>query len=307
MKTNKFLLPSIFIVLTIIAYIAASVIFCYTTKPEITEGEFPFSITYEYKGETKKLEGVYKCEYSGSDSILGQHDRYWESESIFEYDGEYDIPNTIYSDETMTLAVFERMSAGYFMGDPLYADWYTNYGLEGPTPYAEYHDYINEISVYDEDENSKEILEGIGFRIIDYSYAEPIENSFSFSGIQYEADNITIFILITLAFLLLCIIFVRKDKEYKYSMIDKLGVGFNFAVGLLAIPFISFICFLHGIFGNDNFVSQLVYNLPPFSIICLALSIVFRRKEFKKTGFVIQFAGTAIFAVYLFLDAVSGL
>ena len=151
------------------------------------------------------------------------------------------------------------------------------------------------------------IFEEIGFRLIDYSYAEPIENSFSFSGVQYEADNITIFILISLAFLLLCIIFVRKDKEYKYSLIDKFGIGFNFAVGLIAIPFISFICFLHGIFGNDDLVSQLVYNLPPFSIICLALSIVFRRKEFKKTSFIIQFAGVVIFAVYLALDAVSNL
>jgi len=46
MKTKKFLLPSIFLAVTIIAYIAATVVFCYTTKPEVTKGAFPFSITY---------------------------------------------------------------------------------------------------------------------------------------------------------------------------------------------------------------------------------------------------------------------
>ena len=306
MKTKKFLLPTIFLVLTIIAYIASTLIFCYTTKPEISEGEFPFSITYEYNGETTTLSGVYKCEFASSHTIFGIHERYWSGESIIEYDGEYDTPNIIYRDDTMSLSVHEHMIAGYFMGDPLHKDSYTDYGYSVPSPYVEYYDYVNDIYIVEED--YEDVLpEELDFKIIDYTYAEPIENSFSFSGIEYEADNISIFVLITLVFLVLCLIFVRKDKEYKYSLVDKLGIGFNFAVGILAIPFITLMCFLHGIFGSDNIISQIVYNIPPFSIICLALSVVFRRKQFKKTGLVIQFAGTALFVIYLILESVFGL
>ena len=302
MKTKKFLLPSIFLVLTIIAYVVATVLFCYTTKPAVSEGEFPFSITYEYKGETKTLSGIYKCDFDGSNTILNEHNRYWHGESIIEYDGEYDIPNIVYSDEKMTLSVHEFMEAGYFMGDPLYKDWYSElYGYDGPHPYVEYYDYVNDISLTDE--NREEIFDEIDFRIIDYTYSEPIENSFSFSGIRYEADNIFIFNVILILFLLLCLIFVRKDKEYKYTTFDKLGIGFNFLIGIVALPCIAVICMLVGIVeSNVEIVNQIFYNIPPISILCLALSIVFRRKGLRKTGFFVQFGGVVLFAIMLLIE-----
>ena len=301
MKTKKFFLPSIFIAVTIIAYIAATLIFCYTTKPEVTKGEFPFSVTYEYKGETKTLSGVYQCEYSGSYTIWNEHNRYWDGESIIEYDGEYEIPNVVYSDETMTLSVYENLVAGYFMGDPLYSDWYANYGDENPHPHIEYYDYANDISL--NDENREEIFEKIGFKIIDYTYPEPIKNSFSFSGIRYEADNVIIFVAISLLFLLACLIFVRKDKEYKYSNLDISGIVLNFLIGILAVPFITTICIFFGIVESGvEIIDQTIYNVPSLTIMCLALSIVFRRKEFPKTGFFIQFGGILIFLIFLLLD-----
>lgn len=303
MKTKKFLLPTLFLALMLVAYIAATMIFCRTTMPDVREGEFPFSVTYEYKGETKTLSGVYKCEYAGSNTILDEHNRYWDGESIIEYDGEYDFPNVVYQDEKMTLAVFENMCAGYFMGDPVYADWYGNYGYDGPYPCVEYYDYVNNVSL--DEENEDEILEAVDFKIIDYTYPEPIENRFSFSGISYEADNIVIFNVIVLVFFILCLIFVRKDKEYKYSMLDKIGFGLNFIVGIFAIPFITVICMLFGIVeSNVDIVNQIFYNIPPISILCLALSVVFRRKEMKKTGFFIQFGGIVLFVIMLIIEAI---
>lgn len=304
MKIKKFLLPAIFLILTIVAYIAAAVIFSYTTKPAVAEGDFPFSITYEYKGEKGTLSGVYHCEYLGSSTYLGMHERWWNGEAIYDTVGKFEYPFLIDSSDEITLSLHEHMNAGYFMGDPLH-NYYDEYYNGEIAPYVQYYDYVNNISL--DDENSEKVLESIDFKILDYTYAEPIENSFYFSGIEFQADNISIFVLVSLVFFVLCLIFVRKDKEYKYSFIDKLGIGFNFAVGILAIPFIYLFSFLHGIFGNDNIISQIVYNLPPFSIICLTLSIVFRRKEFKKTGLIIQFAGTALFAVYMLLEAVCGI
>lgn len=303
MKTKKFLLPSIFLAITIIVYIVATLALCYTTKPEVSVGEFPFSVTYKYKGETKTLSGIYKCEYSGSVTIHNEHRRYWDEESIIEYEGEYDIPNIVYQDETMTLSVFENMAAGYFMGDPLYADWYMNYGHEDPQPYIEYYDHVNEISL--NDENRDEVLEAIEFEIIDYTYPEPIENSFSFSGIRYEADNVIFFVGISLLFLIVCLIFVRRDKEYKYSNLDKVGIVFNFLVGIFAVPFITILCFFFGIVESSiELINQIIYNIPSFTIICLALSVVLRRKGFSKTGFFIQFGGVLLFILIVLLDLI---
>ena len=87
MKNKKFLLPALFLAVTIIAYIIATVAFCYTTQPEIATGEFPFSITYKYKDEINTLSGVCKFEFSGSRTIHGQHERFWEQEVTYNNPG----------------------------------------------------------------------------------------------------------------------------------------------------------------------------------------------------------------------------
>lgn len=305
MKIKKLSLTIVFFVITVIAYVAASLHFCYTTKPEITNHEFPFSITYEYKGETKTLSGIFECEYSGSSTIHGEHRRYWEGESKYINPINPENPHIIEENEEMqtVLAIQEDMYAGYFMGDPMYKNHYSDLGFDVAEPYIEYYDYKNNISL--NDENRDEILESIGFKLIDYTYAEPIENSFSFSGIQYEADNVTIFIGILLVFFILCLIFVRKDKEYQYTKLDKIGIGLNFLVGIVVVPFTSVVCMLFGIVeSNIELVNQITYNTPPFAILCLALSVVFRRKGFSKPGFYIQFGGIALFLLILVLDVI---
>ena len=304
MKTKKLSLAKLFLAITIIAYIAATVLCCYTTKPEVTTGEFPFSITYEYNGETGNLSGVLKCEYSGSYTIRGEHHRYWKEEIIYDNPDNVAEPFVVDQNDQQqtTLSVHENMQAGYFMGDPLYQDYYTAMGLEGVEPAVAYYDYKNDISL--ENGNKEEILESIGFRIVDFTYAEPVENSFSFSGIRYEADNVIIFVAISLVFFLLCLIFIRKDKEYHYAKLDKFGVVLNFLVGLIAVPFITIVCMLYGIVENHiELINQIIFNIPSITILCLALSVVFRRKGYSKTGFFIQFGGILPFVLIFVLDA----
>ena len=303
MRTRKLLLAVILLAITVIAYIVATVLFCYTTKPKVLTGEFPFSITYEYKGEINTLSGVLTCEYSGSNTIHGKHNRYWNQETIYHNPNHVENPFVIEQNDELltTLAVQEHMHAGYFMGDPLYENYYTEYGYEGPEPYVEYYDYKNDI--YLDDENRDEILESIGFEIIDFTYAEPIENSFSFSGIQYEADNVTIFVAIMAVYLVLCLVFVRKDQEYQYSKLDKVGIIFNFLTGIIVVPFLSFICMMFGLVESHvELINQITYNIPSITILCLALSVVFRRKGYSKPGFFIQFGGIALFILILILD-----
>lgn len=303
MKMKKLAATMIFLAMTVIAYIAASVVFCYTTKPEVAKGEFPFAITYEYKGETKTLSGVLRCEYSGSSTIHREHRRYWNEEIIYDNPENVEHPFIIeQNDELQTsLSIYENMHAGYFMGDPLYKDYYAEMGFDGVEPRVEYNDYQNEIHL--DDENRDEILESIGFKLVDYSYAEPIENSFSFSGIQYEADNVIIFIAISLVFFLLCLIFVRKDKENRYPKLDKVSVVMNFLVGIVVVPFISIVCMLFGIVESRiELINQITYSVPSITILCLALSIAFRRKGYSKAGFYIQFGGVLAFLLILVLD-----
>lgn len=304
MKIKKISLVKIFLAITMIAYIIATVLFCYTTKPEISMGEFPFSITYEYKGEIKTLSGVFQCEYAGSNTVQGEHNRYWNGETKYDNPENVENPNLVDQNDEMqtTLAIYENMYAGYFMGDPLYEDYYQEYGFEGIEPYIEYYDYKNDISL--NDENRDEILSAIGFKIIDFTYAEPIDNSFSFTGIKYEADNVIIFSVILLVFFLLCLIFVSRNKEYQYSKLDKFGILLNFLVAIFAVPFICVVCMLFGIVeSNVELINQITYNIPSITILCLALSVVFRRKGFSKTGFFIQFGGIVLFVLTLALDA----
>ena len=303
MKLKKFSLAIILLAITVIAYIAASVLFCYTTKPKVLTGEFPFSITYEYKGETDTLSGVLVCEYSGSNTIHREHNRYWDQKIIYHNPDNVENPFVIeQNDELQTsLAVQEHMCAGYFMGDPLYENYYTEYGYDGPEPYVEYFDYKNGISL--DDENREMILESIGFKIIDFTYAEPIENSFFFSGIQYEADSVTIFVAIMAVYLVLCLVFVRKDSEYQYSKLDKVGIILNLFTGIIVVPVLSFICMMFGIVESRvELINQITYNIPPITILCLALSVVLRRKGYSKTGFFIQFGGILLFILILVLD-----
>lgn len=305
MKLKKLSAIKMIFAVTMIAYFAASVIFCYTTKPKVSQAEFPFSITYEYKGETNTLSGVFVCEYSGSDTIHGEHDRYWIGESKYDNPENVEDVHIVEQNDEMQilLAVHENMYAGYFMGDPLYKDYYAEYGLAGVEPYIEYHDAKNDGSL--DEEKKEEILESIGFKIVDYTYAEPIENSFSFSGIEYKADHVVIFIAISVVCLILCLIFVRKDKAYQYTKLDKFGIFLNFLMGIVVIPSLSVLCMAFGIVeSNVEFVNQITYNIPPFAILCLALSIVFRRKGFSKTGFYIQFGTIIPFVLALVAEAI---
>lgn len=305
MKKNKLSFIIILIAVTAVLYIAATFGFCYVTKPEVKSGEFPFSITYEYKGETKTFSGVMKCEFDGSGTIHLEHKRYWTPDTVYDNPCVYDIPNIIDQSEQdqTSLAIYENMEAGYFMGDPLYDDYYQQFGLEGAEPRIEYYDYKNGIELTDE--NRDEVLASIGFKIVDFTYAEPIENSFSLAGVRYEADNLAIFLLISILFFVLCLIFVRKDIEHRRTALDKIGIILNFVIGLGVIPFVTVLCFFFGIVESDvSAVNQLIYNIPPISVICMGLSVALRRKGYSKASFFFQFGGLVPALIAVILEAI---
>ena len=178
---KKFLLV-LFVVLTVIIAIymvaisgAFSLFMSEPEKPEITYGEFPFTITYEVNGEIKKVEDAIVCEYDGIKN-LGTAGKYraWSSKLKS-------------GNERVTLLRIEEenriyeitVSAGlpeYYMGD----------FIQGKTEYERamlddnYLGYIEwkngeqtGISV-----SKEEVYEKFKLKVIEMDFSEPLENEF---------------------------------------------------------------------------------------------------------------------------------
>ena len=138
-------------------------------RPEVKEGEFDVSVTYEVTGEVKTLDLVYICEYDGVDwTIDGTRYRAWNGH----FDG-YDDGAVIEVSETDDggkIALCFLIYPEYFMGEPDYAlDFY-------PHVLANHIYYEDGIEMIDDDQDL--IAEDYGVKIINCEYDTPIENEF---------------------------------------------------------------------------------------------------------------------------------
>lgn len=80
MKNKKLLLPTVILVVAIVAIAVYSVISSIAFKPTVTEGEFPFSITYELDGERVTIDDVYKVHYVRNDGYADTKSRVYAGE-----------------------------------------------------------------------------------------------------------------------------------------------------------------------------------------------------------------------------------
>ena len=136
-------------------------------RPEIKYGEFNFSVTYEYGGDTKTISGVYVCEFDGIDLALdGGYHREWKG---------YIKDAT--TEDMITLGIAEDGSEVElnlcFNPDRFMGDY-----LETVEPFVAYLSVaiVREGLVF---ENDAEIIaETYGAKIINYEYDVPIENTF---------------------------------------------------------------------------------------------------------------------------------
>lgn len=138
--------------------------------PEIEEGRFEFSVTYEVNGEVKTYSGVYVCYLDGVLVTLVGSGLEWRS--YVENEEEEDIPVQVNDDGTVYINL--GFYPEYFMGDPN-AEMY-----DAPSPnlYMIYHtDDPDELEITGEED----VIAEYGVRLISYEYAEPIENSFKTS------------------------------------------------------------------------------------------------------------------------------
>lgn len=135
--------------------------------PEVTEGRFDFSVTYEVDGVEKTYSGVYVCKYEGIYVTFVGSSRMWDG---YIEDAESNTTIAIQHDNCIIYIDF-GLCPEYFMADPDYIDYKPEVIL-----YAEYvNDETGEFFLITDE---KEIFENYGVRLISYHFAEPIDNNY---------------------------------------------------------------------------------------------------------------------------------
>ena len=167
----KKLLCALLMIATVFALTACGI---FVKSPEIEEGRFNFSVTYECDGEIKTVSGVYVCEYAGASWSIegGGFSRDWD----YHYEGvEAGGGGQIHVatiDDGGKIYISLGFYPQYFMDDPEIGE------LTPPEPIV-YIEYANEdddmASSFGDEEMIAELY---GIKIISYQYDDPIENTF---------------------------------------------------------------------------------------------------------------------------------
>ena len=165
-------MKKIFSVLSLILIFALMLTGCGSNipRPEVKEGSFDFTVTYELNGEVKTVKDTYVCKYKGvSMTLEGISYREWKGTlSGGLTDDSIKICDT--SDGGEIVLSF-LINPEYFMGEPDYKEFEPSYDL------AVY--YYDENGYIIDDSDDVEVLASHGVRFIGFEYSDPIENSFN--------------------------------------------------------------------------------------------------------------------------------
>ena len=292
MKDKKLFLPAVILAAAAAAMIVFALVFGIAQKPTITEGAFPFSVTYELNGKTETIADVYEVRYTGNGGHADTKTRIYKGEIA----GKEDAEATWYvlSEGTDGRIILNtKLYADYMMGDTKY-----DYFDDGPfEPQILYYD-AQEIEYVD-----KQTLAEHGVKLVSWEYPAPIENSFVFSHISRMSGSVVLpMVFIELLALLAVIVFVKKDRDSGSKVLSKISLILNFAVFFAVVPFITIL----GIFldingGSANPVHQMGYLLAPITILGIAASVGLRRKGYDKSACIVQLFGPALLAVFALL------
>ena len=297
MKNKKLFLSTIILAAAVLAIVIYSIVSSIAFKPTVTEGKFPFSITYELDGEMVTIKDVYKAYYVRNDGYADTKSRVYAGE--LESSGEDNTLYTLKKDENTRIELWTQFYADYLMGDSEY-DYFDDEAFE---PRIYYYD-ANETEYHDE-----ETLAAQGVKLISFEYPTPIENSFVFSHISYFSGAVVLpLLLISILALVAIIIFVRKEKELNYKAIDIVSIVFNFVIGIMYMGFVTILALFIDIEGGGpELYYQVLYFIPAFSVLCIAASVALRRKGNGVKSLIACFLGPVVFALYLIVFYVGGL
>lgn len=164
-----------FIILIAVIPLVFSLFITEPEKPEITYGEFPFTITYEVNGEIKKVEDAIVCEYDGIKN-LGTAGKYRTWKSKLKSGNER---VTLLRNEEENKICEITASAGlpeYYMGDFIQDKTeYERTMLDDK--YLGYIEWKNGEQTGSSISN-EEVYEKFKLKVIEMNFSEPIENVF---------------------------------------------------------------------------------------------------------------------------------
>lgn len=290
MNNKSLKIPAIILAVGLVMAIVASLLTGIVRAPVITEHDFHFTVHYQLDGETKTLEGVYRCHFrstgNGTDPLV----RYYEGEHLSNPAEEHPAAYAIAQKDDLELCIVTIFSAHMLMGDvDSIATHYDPYLAVMDSEGMEYSD--------------EETLSQFDAEIIDWSYPEPVDNSFKFVGFsKLHDDSMFAMLAVGILTIIACMIFVKRDKTVPYKALDKLSVVLNCVICFAAIPFITLAATLMQItMGGDELVYQMFLCTPALTAFTVAASIALRRARFTKAGFFIQFVGSVLFALSLIL------
>jgi hypothetical protein len=293
MKKGKLFLPTIMMVAAIVMTMVSVMIAGISLKPVVTEGEFPFSITYELDGQTVTIHDVYQVHYDADEAY--KYRVYVGEIQNKEEDNTY---YTLKTEENGRIELWTRFYADYLMGDPEY-DYFDEEPFE---PVIYYYD-AQETESHDE-----ETLAEHGVKLISFDYPEPIKNSLRFSHIVVPEGEIVLpSIIIAFLAMIATLIFVKKDKDYTRKTLNIITIVLNFIIGFTAFPFFTIFAALLNALGDiGNVMNLMTYLLPALTILCITASIGLRRKLYGKSALAVQFISPAVFVIIIiasyFLD-----
>ena len=297
MKNKSLKIPAIIIAIGLVLSLAAYLLTGIIKKPVITEHDFHYAATYKLDGETKTIEGIYRVRFEFTGEGTEPLERYYEGFYLSEPTAGKPEFHTISKKDDLELCIVFIFTDDYLMGDG--------------GPGEEYSDAITEpyLAVYDREGyeySDSEMLGKFDAELLSWEIPQPIENTFVFSGFSRLHDGSMLsMLLVGILVIVACMIFVKRDKAVPYKVLDKVSVVLNFLVGFVAVPFITAVAYLMGIYASgDEIIYQIDRCVPAIAVFGIAASLSLRRKGFTRTGFLIQFIGPVLFVILANLEPV---
>ena len=251
-------------------------------KPAVQKQEFPFTITYTYQGQQQTISEVYVAEYSPFAKYLGDRPLAWFGYRLDQDRLESDFIR-IAQNDTHAFSIDLNLEPGWLMGDQADADCAPSglaIRLEDGTRITD-----------------PEALEDLGFRLEGWTYPQPIENRFSFGGFSLSSEAVLYTSAIAIVSLVLCLIFVKKDRQQMGGALNKLGIALELLVIAVAFPFMLILSTLSEILGDTSALQQLLYLTPAMTVTGVGASMVLRRRGYALPGLLMLLIGPVLFAL----------
>ena len=297
MKVKCLKIPVVILTIGLVVALAVCLLSCISKRPVVTEHDFHYSATYKLNGETKTIEGIYRCRFLLPEKKQASVERYYEGFFLTDPTEKMTGTHTIAQKDNLELCVVFIFADDYLMGDGDRGDAYSDVI---PEPY---------LAVYDKEGyeyHDPQMLDQFDAQLLSWETPQPIENTFVFNGFSLLHDiSMAVMLAVGLLTIIAMMVVVKRDKTVPYKVLDQISVVLNYLVCFLGIPFFTLSALLLQLtMSGEEFIYQVYLCIPALTAFTVAASIALRREGFAKTGLFIQLTGPVLFFVPVALEPI---